>query len=143
MSVVLDASVTLSWAFSDETTADLDRILERVAEEGALVPPLWRYEVANGMLTAFRRGRMSASLRSRFLDLVEQLPIEVVAGAQRPEDLVRVGQQYQLSAYDAAYLELALDRGADLATVDQALAAAGRDAGLAVLPSHASGRQAL
>lgn len=134
MSLVLDASVTLSWAFSDETTDDLDRVLERVADKGAIVPALWQYEVANGMLTAFRRGRMSASLRSRFLGLLDQLPIEVVPGSQRPQDLVGVGERFHLSAYDAAYLELALDRGADLATIDQALAAAGRDAGLAVLP---------
>lgn len=132
--LVLDASVTLSWAFQDETTPDLDRILERVAGEGAVVPALWTYEIANGMLSAYRKGRVSAGLRSRFLGLVAQLPIEVVAGAPRPEDLVGLGERYQLTAYDAAYLALALERGVDLASVDRALVDAGRQAGLAVLP---------
>jgi predicted nucleic acid-binding protein len=135
MTLVLDASVVLSWAFEDEATAELDRVLDLVAAEGAIVPALWSYELGNGVLTAFRRGRMSARVRSRFLELLSQLPIDVVAGTPRPADLVQHGETHDLTAYDAAYLGLALDRSADLATIDGRLAEAARRAGLTVLPS--------
>ena len=137
MSLVLDASMALSWAFRDETTPGRDRVLERVGAEGALVPALWRYEVANGMLTAFRRGRISGGLRTRFLGLLEQLPIETVLDVPKPAELVQLAQQSELSTYDAAYLVLALERGVDLATLDAALAEAATRAGLAVAGDEA------
>jgi hypothetical protein len=46
--LVLDASLTLAWYFEDEATAETDRLLYAVTHGGAVVPPLWRLEVANG-----------------------------------------------------------------------------------------------
>ena len=57
VSLVLDASLALAWYFHDEATPVTDAILDRVAETGAVVPALWRLELANGLQTAVRRGR--------------------------------------------------------------------------------------
>ena len=42
MSLVIDASLTVTWYFEDETTPAADAILDRVAAAGAVVPTLWR-----------------------------------------------------------------------------------------------------
>ena len=63
MSLVLDASTTLAWYFDDETTLETDAVLEQVARAGAVVPSLWRLEVANAFQMALRRNRITRSYR--------------------------------------------------------------------------------
>ncbi len=58
MSLVVDSSMTLAWYFEDEKTDESTAVLHRVVEAGAVVPALWRLEVANGLQ---RVGRMSAA----------------------------------------------------------------------------------
>ena len=58
MSLVLDTSLALSWYFEDERTPAADALLDRVADQGAMVPGLWRLEIANGLRTAIRRKRI-------------------------------------------------------------------------------------
>jgi len=77
LSCVIDASVTLSWFFEDERSAERDALLDQVAEAGATVPGLWRLEVANALLVAFRRGRLSAAFRDRAILRLGRLPITV------------------------------------------------------------------
>ena len=64
MSLVLDASLTLSWLFDEEQVGETEVVLDLVRETGALVPPLWHVEVANALLVAVRRGRMRLAQRS-------------------------------------------------------------------------------
>ena len=77
---VLDASLTLAWCFEDETTPFTDAVQDalRTDSEG-LVPPIWPSEVANGVRTAERRGRLSEAQSAEFLSLLLQLPIRVVS----------------------------------------------------------------
>ena len=76
MSVVLDASLTLSWYFEDERTPAIDAVLDRVTEDGAITPGLWRLEVANGLRMAMRRKRIDAAFRDRALAHLGELPID-------------------------------------------------------------------
>ena len=62
MSRVLDSSVTLSWFFEDERTAATASVLDQVIEHGAVVPAIWRLEVANALQSGLRRGRIDAAL---------------------------------------------------------------------------------
>lgn len=62
MSLVLDASVTFSWFFEDEQTPATDAVLDQVADQGAVVPTLWKLEIANGFVAAVRYG----TLRTRW-----------------------------------------------------------------------------
>jgi predicted nucleic acid-binding protein len=131
--LVIDASVTMAWCFEDETTDALDALLDRVATESATVPASWRLEVANVLLVAERRGRLTPAQTARFVALLTQLPIEVEAeGSADMSGLIGLGRAYGLSAYDAEYLALAAKRGLPLATLDADLRAACTTTGVQV-----------
>jgi predicted nucleic acid-binding protein len=135
---VLDASVTMAWCFEDEATPHSDAVLERLADEAALVPSLWELEVSNVLLLAERRGRITESKATRFVTLLTQLPIHIdpvgpdIGGTDMATTLA-TGRHHGLTAYDAAYLVLAEREGILLATRDAKLRSAARDVGVALL----------
>lgn len=135
MSLVLDTSVTLSWHFADEQTPATRAVLARVVAEGDLVPSLWRLEVANALRTAVRRGRMTVAARNAALQDLALLNIEVDSetDAQAWDGNLALADRFNLTPYDAAYLELALRRGLKLATLDRALRQAAGALGLGLL----------
>ncbi len=73
MSLGLDGSAALAWCFEDEGTPAVDSMMERVAEQGAIVPALWRLEVANGLQVAVRRGRLDPAKRDSLLSALPTL----------------------------------------------------------------------
>ena len=77
MSLVLDASMTIAWLFDDERTDGSAAALRHVRDEGAVVPSLWRLEVANVLRNAVRRGRCDHDYVDRSLDRLLRLPITV------------------------------------------------------------------
>lgn len=135
MNFVLDASVALAWAFEDERSGDALAALDRLSESEAVTPALWSLEVVNGLLTAERRGRISGHDANRFAALLLELPIVVdPPERRRPFESVRhLARSHHLTAYDTAYLELALRLGLPLATLDRGLAQAASDAGVRLL----------
>jgi predicted nucleic acid-binding protein len=137
VSLVLDASLTLSWYFEDERTPGVDRILDRVASDGALVPSLWRLEVANGFQMAIRRKRIDAAFRDRAIQHLRSLPIAVDpdTDAYAWTAILRLADRFSLTLYDAAYLELAQRRNAPLASLDKKLRDAGHALGVPALAS--------
>ncbi|MFO1155176.1 MAG: type II toxin-antitoxin system VapC family toxin [Rhodospirillales bacterium] len=134
MSVVLDASVTLAWYFEDEASPATDELLNRIAEAGAVVPPLWRFEVGNGLQMAIRRQRITAAYRNDALVELAAMPITIDADSdvQAWTSTLRLSERFSLTLYDATYLELAHRRALPLATLDRALQAAAQDLGLGV-----------
>jgi predicted nucleic acid-binding protein len=132
VSFVLDASATLAWCFEDEATVEAAGLLERLREDEALVPPLWLLELSNGLVVAERRGRLTRADSTRFLLLIRQLPIRIdqTSTLDLGVSVMDLARAYELSAYDAAYLELALRLGRPLATLDVRLRAAAERAGV-------------
>jgi len=130
----LDASLALAWALPDEATRYTDDMLGRLAVSKAWVPPLWPYEIANGLLMAQRRNRLSAAQRSAFVDELLKLPIEIEHRSARSvlETHIDLATQYALTAYDTAYLDLALRKGLALMTQDKALRSAAALAGIRI-----------
>lgn len=131
---VIDASVTLAWCFADEATERADRLLDRLGRDEALAPAIWPLEVANGLRTAERRGRLDPAELPRLRELLGALRIRVESvelGAAIGE-VLEAARTYELTAYDAAYLTLASRRGLALATVDERLRAACERAGVEV-----------
>src|SRR3990167_10301619 len=118
-SFVLDCSITMSWCFEDEKTPRGDAILESLIQEerSALVPALWHLEVVNVLSVGERQGRIAAAKAGLFLDLLAELPINVDESQKDPRSLFFLSRTYGLSAYDAAYLSLALQEQATLATL--------------------------
>jgi predicted nucleic acid-binding protein len=135
VSLVLDASLTLSWYFEDERTAEADAVLDRVVEESAMVPALWRLEVANGLQMALRRERIDAAFRDKALAELAAMAIDVdgETGAHAWTATVRLSDQFRLTVCDAAYLELARSGRLPLATLDQPPRAAARAIGTETL----------
>ncbi|HXP05771.1 MAG TPA: type II toxin-antitoxin system VapC family toxin [Stellaceae bacterium] len=123
MSLVLDASTTLGWYFEDERNAAGDDILDRVTESGAVVPILWRYEVANGLQMAVRRKRIDQPYRDASLAELRLLPITIDRAGDDAiwSAMLGLSDRFGLTIYDAAYLEVAHRRGLPLATGDLAL----------------------
>jgi predicted nucleic acid-binding protein len=136
VTLVLDSSIALAWHFEDEQTEAVRGVLAEVAEAGAVVPGLWRFEVANGLQMALRRGRIDAVLRDRALANLAALNVQIDDGCdvQVWSATVRLADLYRLPVYDVAYLELAQRTRLPLATLDVVLAAGARAAGVAVRP---------
>jgi predicted nucleic acid-binding protein len=120
---VLDASVTLAWCFVDESSGLADRILDRLERDEALAPAIWPLEVANGLRTAERRGRLDLADSTRIRDLLGALPIQVdtISLDVALGEVTDLARRLELTAYDAAYMALAARRGLALATVDDHL----------------------
>lgn len=133
MNIVVDSSVAMAWAMPDEDSARARKALRPVGADGEMwIPALWWYEVANVVATARRRRRLTEAQGVRVIEILGRLPLRLDAppGAAAAERLARLAREHDLSAYDAAYLELAERRGLPLATFDAALARASKVAGV-------------
>lgn len=121
---VIDASVVLSWCFPDENAALARHVADMFTQGStALAPSFWPHEVLNALLAGERRKRISGALARSFLDDLATLPIEL---QQFPARIVfdriqALSRKHGLTAYDAAYLDLALESGLPLATLDDDL----------------------
>jgi len=131
---VLDCSVAMAWCFADETNPYTEAVLQDLADVGAVVPSIWPLEMANVLLVAERRKRISKAQSRRFVELLQSLPIAVddVSAARVWDGVLSLAREQQLSAYDAAYLELAMREGLPLATADNALKRAAKRCGVVV-----------
>jgi predicted nucleic acid-binding protein len=135
VSLVIDSSITLSWCFEDERTEVTASLLYRVAETGALVPALWRLEVANGLQVALRRGRIDVAYRDATIANLRDLAIDVdpETDGKAWSEILQLADRFRLTLYDAAYLELAQRRQLPLASLDYDLRAAGQMLGVPLL----------
>ena len=126
MSLVLDSSVALAWAYREEMTAGVRHVLDLVVSDGAWVPSLWRLEVANVLETGVRKGRHNAAFRDATLADLELLPIRIDSETDNRAwgATVRLASRRKLTLYDAAYLELAQRLSLPLATLDAELRSA-------------------
>jgi len=135
MNWVLDCSVALAWALPDETSKRAERFLADLGQKAVLwVPALWWYELANALTMAHRRRRLSESESVQLVELYGSLPIQTDTHLN-PDAVWRfqaLAAAHSLSAYAAAYLELAQRKGIGLATLDKLLASAARKAGVEI-----------
>jgi predicted nucleic acid-binding protein len=109
--------------------------LERLVLDAASVPAIWHVEIANVLALSERRGRITPAGSGEFIALLETLAIVVdeetpSRALGRVLDLARAEQ---LTAYDAAYLELAIRLGVPLASKDADLCDAAERLGVSVL----------
>ena len=133
---VLDASVTLAWCFPDESTAYTEGILDLLAAGAeASTPALWPFEVANALLMAERRKRITTAQVASVLQRIASLPIRVdpIHVDRAFGQILSSAREEKLTAYDAAYLELAMREDLPLASLDDQLRQAARSAGVALM----------
>ena len=131
---VLDASVVLTWCFPDENTDLAQHVAERFKQgDTALAPSFWPHEVLNALLAGEKRKRISREMIQAFLGDLALLPVtlEPCPAGTVFDRIQSLSRKHGLTAYDAAYLDLALENGLALATLDEALVRACKSAGAA------------
>jgi len=139
MALVVDASIALAWGLPDESSAYADAVLTVVERDGLRVPDLWPREIANGLVVAYRRRRITSADERAFLAALSHLRIDV---EQPPSpltvirDATAAAVRYGLTAYDAAYVDLAAREGLRLATLDAPMRQAAEQSGVAVFQSE-------
>ena len=135
---VLDSSIALCWCFDNEATEGTRQLLEHLQADTAAVPNLWHIEIANVLTLAERRRRITAAETAQFIALLEALEIDVDEETWS-RALVRIldlAREERLTAYDAAYLELAMRLGVPLASKDGDLCDAAERLGVSVLRAN-------
>ena len=135
--LVLDASVAISWCFPGDPTEDTPysrKILSSLATLDAVVPEVWAFEIANTLfVSCAKRKRIDEAQIAEYLDLLKSLPIRVEpAGLWQNVGLESLAREWDLSAYDAAYLALARRQRLPLATADERLRKAALSLGVEV-----------
>jgi len=134
--LVLDASVAVAWCFPEESTPFTEGVLDLLASgTEAVTAAIWPFEVANALLMGERRKRISVAQVTTVLQRISSLPITVdpIRTDTAFGQILSVARHEQLTEYDAAYLELALREGLPLATLDNGLWRAARNAGIGLV----------
>lgn len=132
--IVIDASVAVAWSFEDERRPPIDEILTLVGNHGGVAPAIWLVETANAIQIAMRRGRIGPAYRDQLLVQLKALPVDIEASTGEGVIAVAVSDRFDITVYDAAYLEVAIRGQLPLATLDKQLLAAARGAGVDTLP---------
>ncbi len=132
---MIDASVAVAWLIPEEDTPAAIEIRRRVAEEGAITPQHWRLEVCNALLMSARRKRYDLQRLDLDLSALALLPVgsDEETWERTWGDGVKLAIAQKLTAYDAAYLELAQRKRLPLATFDHDLVKAARRVGVEVI----------
>jgi len=131
--IVIDASVAASWVIEDEQSAAGQKLLESLKSDQfqPITVALFWDEFRNILVTSVRRGRLVAG--TPLLRLQEIRKIGIQTRTMDDDALIlNLATRYDLSAYDAAYLALALKHQSMLATNDRKLARAATRSGLVV-----------
>ena len=127
---VVDASVSAAWFLPDESTPFTEAALRATATIEVWVPALWQLEITNMLLSAQRRKRIDDAKRRELTLAAAALRVRVDREPVGMAELSDLAAAYALTAYDAAYLELALRRRLPMATLDDQLAEAMAAAGV-------------
>lgn len=132
-SFVLDAGAAVAWASPDEHPPR--NLADAIENRGAVAPALWIFEVCNVLHVLRRRNRLTNNDWDAVSKALSILPIEL----EPPDrlrmhgDVLELAEENDLSVYDASYLELALRRRLPLATLDETLRQAAKNANLSML----------
>ena len=135
MKFVVDTSVTIRWCFLDGSAKDLEyagHVLDAIETDSAAVPGIWGLEVASVLVRAERHGSIERSITENFITTLAGLKIVVDDRTSEHSlaDTLGLSRTYNLTAYDASYLELAKRLAIPLATLDEKLIKATRKAGV-------------
>jgi predicted nucleic acid-binding protein len=128
VSIVIDASICLAWLYADEAGTKAEAVYDFIRRSGAVVPPVWRFEIANSLQQSVWRRRIDTGFRDASLADLSRLNIHVdtECDAVAWTSTLNLADRFRLTTYDASYLELAQRRGLPLATLDRTLGSAAR-----------------
>ena len=133
---VLDVSACMPWCCEDEATAASEELLQRASRREVLhVPSLWPWEVMNAVAVSVRRQRVTPERARQFFEQLSAFNFRIASApsVKAFAELSVLAARHQLTAYDAAYLGLALQLALPLATLDEDLKNAALADGLKIL----------
>lgn len=131
MRYVIDASMAAAWLLPEQHSDAVEGLIAQVTGE-LPVPSLFWHETRNVLLMAERRGRIAEGEAGVAMMRLRRLPL-TDAGPGQDKKVLALAAEEHLTAYDVAYLELALDSQLPLATLDRKLANAARNRNVAVV----------
>lgn len=137
MSFVIDASLVAAWLLPEEFSDAAEIVIASISEP-CPAPSLFWFEIRNILVMSERRGRIASGGALLGMERVRRLPLDDT-GIGGDGSILLLAANLTLSAYDAAYLALAINRNVPLATLDRKLAAAARKEGVIVLGPYAHG----
>lgn len=131
--VVIDASLASAWCFPDEQTDYTRAVFQAVSSSAvdSVAPRLWAYEIRNSILMGIRRGRISKPDSEQFLISLNDLNVRISEPASY-DDVFSLAQKHGLTVYDAAYLDIAMQEGLPLASLDRQLIRAAETVGVSL-----------
>jgi predicted nucleic acid-binding protein len=129
--LVIDASILAAWFLDEKSDPRVEAAFDTVARIETLAPRLFFYEIRNALLVSERRNRITEAMSAAFLRDLGLLPIRLEPAGDSAS-LMALARKRKLTAYDAAYLELAKREGLPLATLDRALEKAAAAEGVAL-----------
>ena len=128
--LVLDASTAISWCLEETQTPYANAVLNSISDGAAVhVPHIWPLEVTNALVKAMRRREITREELFQYVRQLAFLPVQVDLDQvfeRTFNEVLALALRYQLTSYDAAYLELAHRRGFPLAASDGNLLQAAR-----------------
>ena len=136
--LVLDCSIVMAWYFADERSDFADEVARHLAGRTAYVPSNWPLEVANTLIVGERRKRSTLVQAATFVANLAAMPITIddQTNLYAWNTVLSLAREQNLSAYDAAYLELSIRRSLPLATLDEELKAAAQAVGVSLHGLH-------
>jgi predicted nucleic acid-binding protein len=137
--IVLDASLMVEWLLGAERKTVARDAYERLRSESIVVPSHWPVELANALRSHLRSAKLSVSKMHALIDQFDLLQIDVEPSITLDEigPLAHFAATHALTAYDAAYVQLAFHRRAILATLDGAMRDVAHHLNIPVLPVRA------
>ena len=136
MIYVLDSSFVAAQIIPDEKDHLVDKMYSKIkSTDEKYVPYILWYEMANLFQNLVRRRRYTYEKVVQFFPLFRAIRLtnDSESGYAYSQKLLGLCNTYNLSSYDAAYLELAERKNAMLCTLDDGLRAAAKRHGVAVL----------
>jgi len=130
---VLDNSVAMRWLLESERVSAqkyAENVLKSLANSDALVPNLWHLEAVSVLVGAEKRCEVSLGEIERFISQLENLPIHIDPSTAHHafNRTLTLARAYNISSYDASYLELAIREGLPVASLDKKLIKAAKKA---------------
>lgn len=130
---VIDNSVVCGWLLESQASAYCDAIAGRLQTARAVAPALLMLEYTNVLRTACKRQKIIAAQAQQMLATLGKLPIDIDGTPAVPAQVFDLALRYELTSYDAVYLDLALRRSLPIATQEHALAGAAVAAGVGLV----------
>jgi len=120
---ILDCSVYMSWCLNEATIKASSKILHSITKHGIIVPSLWVYEVTNVLTVSVRGNKLTVADAHGLINDIQLLPIEFdKPTTENMSNIFNIANEHKLSAYDAAYIELALRTNTQIASFDKDIA---------------------